>query len=111
MTVTGNPTEVGDLGGYAVRATDGGIGTVDRSNAATGGAYLVVATRRWILARIVLLPAAVIDRIDHDHQVVHVTCTKSEVSGAPRHRDDESRRVDLHDYYTSIRLGPLGGKV
>jgi len=111
MTVTGDPAEIGDLAGYSVRAIDGVIGSVDRSNAATGGSYLVVATRRWILGRIVLLPATVIDRVDHDRQVVHVTCTKNEVSGAPKHCDDESRRVDLHDYYTSIRLGPLGGQV
>jgi hypothetical protein len=111
MTATGDPVEVGDLGGYAIRATDGEIGRVDRSDMATGVRYLVVATGPWIFGRIVLLPASVIERIDHDNQVVHVNCTKDHVKNAPEYRDDESHHADLEDYYTSIRLGPLGGQV
>ena len=70
MTVTQDSIEVENLGGYAIHASDGEIGRVDRHDIATGVSYLVVATGPWILSRTVLLPASVIERVDHENQAV-----------------------------------------
>ena len=110
MTATGDGAE-DNLGGYSIHAADGQIGTVDQSDMAAGIHYLVVATGPWIFGKTVLLPASVIERVDHENQVVDVSCTKHQIKNAPRHRDDGSHRVDLLDYYESVRLGPLGGQV
>jgi hypothetical protein len=73
MTVAQDFTEVDDLGGYAIHASDGEIGRVDQHDLATGVGYLLVATGPWILGRTVLLPASVIERVDHENQGVYVS--------------------------------------
>ncbi len=97
-----------NLGGYAIHASDGEIGKVDQHDIATGVSYLLVATGPWILGRTVLLPASVIERVDHENQSVYVHCTRAEIKSAPEYRDDESHRADLLDYYRSMPRGPAG---
>jgi hypothetical protein len=108
MTVTQDSIEVENLGGYAIHASDGEIGRVDQHDIATGESYLLVATGPWILGRTVLLPASVIERIDHENQAVYVKCTRADIKAAPEYRDDESHRADLLDYYRSMPRGPAG---
>ena len=97
-----------NLGGYAIHASDGEIGRVDQHDIATGVSYLLVATGPWILGRTVLLPASVIERVDHANQSVYVNRTRAEIRSAPEYRDDESHRADLLDYYRSMPRGPAG---
>ena len=97
-----------NLGGYAIHASDGEIGRVDQHDIATGASYLLVATGPWILGRTVLLPASVIERVDHANQSVYVNRTRAEIRSAPEYRDDESHRADLLDYYRSMPRGPAG---
>ena len=58
-----------DIAGFSIEAKDGGIGRVDKANAETGSAYLIVATGPWIFGRTVMLPAGVIERIDYKAKV------------------------------------------
>jgi len=74
--------------GYAIHATDGEIGKVDSQDAETGERYLLVTTGHWIAHKTVLLPARLIDRIDHAHQAVYVKCSQGAVKAAPAYRDD-----------------------
>ncbi|MFD6346934.1 PRC-barrel domain containing protein [Streptomyces roseolus] len=87
------------LVGYAVEATDGGIGKVDRHTEDVDRSYLVVDTGPWILGRKVVLPAGLVDRVDRGNGTVHVNCTKRQVRESP---DFESGRNE--DDVTFIRL-------
>lgn len=98
-----------DIDGYTIHATDGEIGKVDKHNDEAGRSYLLVATGPWIFGKTVMLPAGVIDRIDHDDRVVYVSRTKDEIKAAPEYdesrHDDDSYRAGLGDYY-SLRNRP-----
>lgn len=97
----GAPTE--DIAGFAIEARDGEIGKVDRANAETGTAYLIVDTGPWILGRTVMLPAGVIDRIDYKRRVVHVNRDRDAIKNAPEYDGDaaeqDSYRSGLGGYY------------
>jgi hypothetical protein len=93
----------GDIAGYAIHATDGDIGKVDKANNETGSSYLVVATGPWIFGKTVMLPAGVVERIDHENKVVHVRRSKDDIKNAPEYDEntyqDETYRNDLGGYY------------
>ncbi len=91
-----------DLIGYAVEATDGRIGKVDRHSVDVDAAYLVVDTGPWIFGKQVLLPAGTVERIDHDEKVVHVNRSKDEIKGAPEFADE-------HGAPDSSQFGLFGG--
>ncbi|GIF70586.1 PRC-barrel domain containing protein [Asanoa siamensis] len=84
-----------DLTGYAVHAVDGEIGKVEQA----GAADLVVDTGPWIFGRQVLLPAGVVDRVDHQSRTVHVDRTKEQIKEAPEHADAADYRDRLAHYY------------
>lgn len=93
-----------DLTGYKVEATDGSIGKVDDATYETGRGYMVVDTGPWILGRKVLIPAGLVERIDHDDDKVYVDRTKDEIKDSPefdpdKHRDATDYRERLGDYY------------
>ena len=71
-------TDPGDISGYAIHAIDGDIGKVDKHDAEAGSSYLLVATGPWILGKTVMLPAGVIERIDHENETVYVARTKDQ---------------------------------
>ena len=93
------PDTVGrlDLAGFKVEAADGEIGKVDETSHDAG--YLIVDTGTWIFGKKVLLPAAVIDRIDRDDERVYLDRTKRDIERAPEF--DENRLGD-DDYRDSI---------
>jgi hypothetical protein len=97
--VAEDPIDVDDLGGYVIHASDGEVGRVDRDDIATGVSYLLVKTGSWIFGRTVLLPASVIERIDHANQAVYVKCTRAAIEHAPEYREDRAHRADLDAYY------------
>ena len=101
----GAPIE--DIAGFAIEARDGEIGKVDKANAETGTAHLLVTTGPWIFGKTVMLPAGVIERIDYKHRVVHVNRDMDDIKNAPeydddRHADDETYRRGLGDYYAGL---------
>jgi len=94
-----------NLVGYKVEAADGGIGKVDEATGEVGMSYLVVDTGPWIFGKKVMLPAGVIERIDHENETIYVSRTKDEIKNAPefdesRYRD-EAYRTELGGYYGS----------
>ena len=74
-----------DLDGYEVEAKDGSIGTVDEATNEVGSSYVVVDTGPWIFGKRALLPAGVIEQIDHNNRRVHVNKTRDEVKRAPEY--------------------------
>jgi hypothetical protein len=93
----------GDLSGYHVEATDGGIGKVDEATYDEGSSFLVIDTGPWIFGKKVMLPAGVVESVDHDEQQVFVNRTKDEIKDAPEFQDgfyaDEGYRDELNTYY------------
>jgi hypothetical protein len=93
----------GDLSGYHVEATDGSIGKIDEATYDEGTSCLVVDTGPWIFGKKVLLPAGIVESVDHDDQKVFVNRTKDEIEHAPEYNDasfsDEAYRSQLDLYY------------
>ena len=96
-----------DLSGFGVEAIDGSIGKIDEATYDIGSSYVVVDTGPWIFGKKVMLPAGVVDRVDHDDRKVYVSRSKDEIKNAPefdesRYRD-ESYRSELAGYYGTGR--------
>jgi len=93
------PEAVGrlDLTGYDAEAVDGDIGTVDGTSLDDAAAYLVVDTGRWIFGKKVLIPAALVERVDRDEETVYIARTKDEIENAPEFDDDHYRDAAYRD--------------
>ena len=91
-----------DLSGFKVEATDGEVGTVDETTE-IGSGELVIHTGPWIFGKKVLLPAGIVESVDHDDEKVFVNRTKDEIENAPEYNDasfsDEAYRSQLDLYY------------
>jgi hypothetical protein len=101
--------DAGDITGYSIHASDGDIGKVDKANNDTGSSYMIVSTGPWIFGKTVMLPAGVVERIDHEDKTVFVRCSKDDIKNAPEYDEntyqDETYRNDLGGYYD--RFGGL----
>jgi hypothetical protein len=97
-------SEGDDVVGYEVEATDGTIGKVDAATSETDRSYVVVDTGFWIFDKRRLIPAGLVDSIDHEAKTVSVTLSKDQVESAPDYDesapDDEVRRSH-DDHYGS----------
>ncbi len=95
-----------DLKGYAIKASDGEIGTIadflfdDRTWIAR---WLVVDTGKWLTGRKVLLHRLAIGKADHELRELSVALTKAQVQGSPELSEHEPVSVQmerhLYDYY------------
>jgi len=85
-------TEGLELTGYKVIASDGEVGKVDRATYDPDSSSLVVDTGPWILGSQVLLPvvvpAAVIERIDPEQETVYVDRLKEQIKDGPPYDPD-----------------------
>ena len=92
--------------GYTVEAKDGEVGKVDKHSNEPGSAYLVVDTGHWIFGKSSVIPARVIERVDHDAQTIYVNCTKDQIKNAPEYDDkvgvSDSYRRNLGSYYGGL---------
>jgi hypothetical protein len=92
-----------NLVGYHVEARDGSIGKVDEATYEVGSSYLAIDTGPWIFGKKVMLPAGVIERVDHEREKVFVDRTKDEIKNAPEFDDllteDDEYRGRLGSYY------------
>jgi hypothetical protein len=93
------PDSVGrlDLTGYDAEAVDGDIGTVEGTSLDAGAAYLVIDTGRWIFGKKVLIPAALVERVDRDDETVYIGRTKDEIEKAPEFDADRFRDAAYRD--------------
>lgn len=101
-----------DLVGYQVKATDGGIGKIDSASHAVNSSYLVVDTGPWIFGKKVMLPAGVVNHVDHDDQTVYVDRSKDQIKAAPEYdaasHADPAYRDKLGGYYYGDTYGMPG---
>ena len=92
-----------DVIGYDVEALDGSIGKIDAATYDAGSAYIVVDTGPWIFGKKVMLPAALIQRVELDSQTVLIDRTKDEIKSSPEFDEesyrDETYRTQLGSYY------------
>jgi hypothetical protein len=92
-----------NLVGYKVEATDGGIGKIDSASQEVNSSYLVVDTGPWIFGKKVMLPAGVVNHVDHDEQKVYVDRSKDQIKAAPEFDElghtDPAYRDKLGGYY------------
>jgi hypothetical protein len=99
----GTSTSPRNVVGYDVEARDGSIGKVDDATYDTDSSYLVVDTGPWIFGKKVMLPAGVIESVDHDAQTILVNRMKDEIKNAPEFDDsflmDDDYRGSLGSYY------------
>jgi hypothetical protein len=99
----GTSTSPRNVVGYDVEARDGSIGKVDDATYDTDSSYLVVDTGPWIFGKKVMLPAGVIQNVDHDAETILVNRTKEEIKNAPEFDDsfllDDDYRGSLGSYY------------
>jgi hypothetical protein len=62
-----------------------------------------------------MLPAGVIDRVDHDDETVYVNRTKDEIKNAPEYdahrQNDDTYRGELGDYYGSRTTAGTGRRL
>jgi len=93
----------GDLTGYKVEATDGGIGKIDKASNEVDSSFIVVDTGPWILGKKVMIPAGVVRDVDPDTETVYVDRTKDEIKDSPEYDDtmyeDQAYRQKLGTYY------------
>jgi hypothetical protein len=97
----------GDIAGYRIHARDGDIGHVDKHDIDTGSGYLLVAAGPWIFGKTVMLPAGVIERIDHENQAVYVDRTKDDIKNAAEYESDghdDTYRNQLAGYYGGAHM-------
>ena len=116
----------GDLSGYHVEATDGSSARSTKRRTRRATSCLVVDTGPWIFGKKVLLPAGIVESVDHDDQKVFVNRTKDEIENAPEYNDaqftDAKYRGEVGMYYgapdrdlndglapPAVRLGPAAG--
>jgi hypothetical protein len=90
-----------DLVGYDVEATDGHVGKIDKATRETSRNYIVVDTGFWIFGKKRLIPAGVIDRVDHDDRNVFVRMTKDEIKSAPDFEEQQEASYG-EDYYDRV---------
>jgi hypothetical protein len=90
-------TTTSNLIGYQVEASDGGIGKIDEASYDVGSGYIVVDTGPWIFGKKVLLPAGIIDRVDHSEETVWVNRSKDEIKNAPELDEKTYRSDDYRD--------------
>lgn len=92
------------LVGYKVEAADGSIGKIDKTNAETGAQCLIVDTGPWIFGQKVMLPAGMVERVDHTDEKVYVTATQDQVKNAPEFQEtsatDAAYRERLSNHYS-----------
>ena len=89
--------------GYGVEAADGSIGKIDEATYDVGSSYLVIDTGPWIFGKKVMLPAGIVERVDHDDRMVFVFVSKDEIKNAPEFDETAYRgnqyRNELGTYY------------
>jgi hypothetical protein len=91
------------LVGYDVQALDGEIGSVAEAMREVVGRYLVVDAGRWISGKKVVLPGAIVERVDPRRNTVFVNRTRQEIADAPDYHALTFRthayRAELDRYY------------
>jgi hypothetical protein len=103
-----------DVTGYSVEASDGHIGEIDEASFDEDArGCIVVDTGFWIFGKKRMIPAGFIQDVDWDGKVVHLSCSKKDVKGAPdldeARKDDAAHRREIGDYFDRSRYAGMQG--
>lgn len=111
-----------DLQGYAIRATDGDVGTVKDfyfDDERWVVRYLVVETGSWLSSRRVLISPVSIGHPEHGDKVLPVSITREQVKNSPdidtdkpvsrQHELDYNQYYGYPAYWDSVGLWGAGG--
>jgi hypothetical protein len=94
-----------NLSGYEVEARDGSIGSIDEATQDIDEYWVIVDTGPWIFGKRVLLPAGLVERVDHDEQQVFINRTRDEIKNAPEYDVSVGAsgpyRQELGSYYAA----------
>jgi hypothetical protein len=91
--------------GYDVEAVDGSIGTVDDATADTDRGHVVVDTGPWIFGSKRLIPAGLVNAVDHAARRIRVSLSRDQVRAAPDFEElSEEARARHTDYYRPHEL-------
>jgi uncharacterized protein len=93
-----------DIVGYDVQNLQGTIGEVDETTEELVPSFIAVDGMQSPLENLVILPAAVIERVDHGAKKVYVDRRHDEIRKAPQSLNDETnwddgRLAELRRYY------------
>jgi hypothetical protein len=91
----------GNLVGYKVEATDGGIGKVDSWTHEVNASYLVVDTGPWIFGHKVMIPAGTVNHVDHADHRVYLDRTKEQIKSAPEFDPEAHTTAEYRDKIAS----------
>jgi hypothetical protein len=95
--------------GFSVQARDGGAGKVDDASSDVGACCIVVATGRLFRVK-VILPAGMIERLDHAKKRVYVKVTQDQLKSAPEYEPiglkHDAYKARIASYYLSLVLDP-----
>jgi hypothetical protein len=98
-----------DVIGFSVETRDGGAGTVDDASSDVGACCIVVATGRLFGVK-VILPAGMIERVDHGKKRVYVKVTRDQLKSAPQYEPiglkDDAYKARIVSYYLRLVLDP-----
>jgi hypothetical protein len=101
--------EPAQIGGFAIDATDGFVGTVGVARSDPAGAYLIVLGGPWNGGRTVMIPGALVKRIEAGARVVHLSCSREQIRDAPPYENDRYQdavyRAEVSAYYASLQPG------
>jgi hypothetical protein len=102
----GEPAQA-QIAGFATDATDGFVGTVGVARSDPAGAYLIVLGGPWNGGRTVMIPGALVNRIEPGARVVHLSCSRQQIREAPPYENDRYQdaayRAEVSAYYTSLQ--------
>jgi hypothetical protein len=91
----------GNLVGYKVEATDGGIGKVDSWTQEVNASLLVVDTGPWIFGHKVMIPAGTVNHVDHADHRVYLDRTKEQIKAAPEFDPEAHTTPEYRDKIAS----------
>jgi uncharacterized membrane protein YfcA len=97
-----------DIVGYDVEDLQGTIGEVDETTEELVPSFISVDTVSSLAGKRVTLPAAVIERVDHDARKVYVDRRHEEIKKAPQSSDGETDRDDAYLGELRSYYGPGG---
>jgi uncharacterized membrane protein YfcA len=97
-----------DIVGYDVEGPEGTIGEVEEKTEELAPSFISVDTMPSVLGRRVILPASVVEQIDHRGRKVYVDRRHEHIRDAPRPMNEETEKDDA--YLTELRryYGPAG---
>jgi len=92
-----------DLSGYSVETRDGEAGKVDQATYEDGRSFLVVNTGPPLLGKKVVVPAALVRRVDQVAEALELEVTKDALESAPEADDerlgDETYMAEVGRHY------------